>query len=158
MMSRDRISGALLGVVLVFGVLAGCGEVDPVKTLQVARQSYKVEALSWAEGTPVIREGGTTQRVGVISLRVTDEDSPIQLPCLTVDVVFLGKGEDRPELGREAIELDLTGIGDAGGSLERTRRLDLPEGLVDLGVASHQATAEHLRDLCEGKVLDSNPS
>lgn len=157
-MNTQAMGSALLGVALVFGTLAGCGKVDPVKTLQAARQSYKVEALSWVEGTPVTREDGTTQRVGVISLRVTDEGSPLQLPCLTVDVVFLGEGEDQPELGRQAIELDLTGIGEAGGSLEQSRRLDLPEGMANLGVAFHQATAEQLRDLCEGKVLDSNPS
>ncbi|MDQ7086792.1 MAG: hypothetical protein Q9Q13_02590 [Acidobacteriota bacterium] len=145
-----------LVVVAVLGV--ACGPQDPLATLARARAAHEIEALSWVMGTPETDDQGVEHVFGVVSLRVTDTGSPLALDCLTVDVIFKAAGEDGAELGRVPVELDSAGLIDAGGSLELTRRVELPAGTENIGLALHAAEGEALRALCEARAIDAGES
>ncbi|HHN74739.1 MAG TPA: hypothetical protein ENK10_05870 [Acidobacteria bacterium] len=160
-MQKWKLHRALCGLLVPVALLAAslsCGERDPLKTLARARAAHEIEALSWVMGTPQTDEQGQEHVYGVVSLRVTDTGSPLALDCLTVDVIFSGAEEGGRELGRTPIELDLSGLIDAGGSLELTRRVELPEGTENVGLVLHPAEGEALRGLCEGRAIASGAS
>ena len=137
-------------------LLAGCGgEQDPEQRLREARQAHEIEVLS------------ITQHEGEVlfSLRVTEEASPLELPCLTLDVLFLEEGPDGPkELTRRQIEADIRGLAEAGGTLELTWSLAIPEEVSSawedappenqaIEIVLHEPGAEGLNALCEAQAI-----
>jgi hypothetical protein len=137
-------------------LLAGCGgQQDPEQLLREARLSHEIEILS------------ITQHEGEVlfSLRVTEEASPLELPCLTLDVVFLEEGPQGPkELTRRQIEADISGLAEAGGTLELTWSLAIPEEVSSawegvppeqqaIEIVLHEPGAEGLNALCEAQAI-----
>lgn len=154
---RCGITPLALSVVLLgIGLMAACGgPADPEELLREARSSYEIEILS------MTRHEGQV----LISLRVSDEGSPLELPCLTLDALFLQEGADGPqELARRQLEADIGELPEAGGTLELTWRLDIPEAVSSawqnappeaqtIEIVLHEPSPEGLNALCEAEAI-----
>ncbi len=169
-----------LALALVAGLLlAGCTPKDPKERLRLSRQGYEVEPLTWVEGPAEERAPGETakgaegagapgsgageeraapKRIAILSLRVVRKTAPLSLPCLTIDVTF--EGTNGEHAGPVTVVLPLEGLEDAGGALELTRRIELPDFPVDhLGVVLHPAKDDaELMSLCEAQAIGGGPS
>ncbi len=167
------IFAAGIGLALAALLLAGCTPKDPKERLRLSRQGYRVEPLTWVEGpagegAPAAGEEARTgpggvpgtpgKRIAILSVRVVKTTAPLALPCLTIDVTFAGKNGEHA--GPVTVVLPLDGIEDAGGALELTRRIELPDFPVDhLGVALHPARDDaELMSLCEARAIGGGPS
>jgi len=98
------------------------------------------------------------KRIAILSVRVTKKTAPLSLPCLTIDVTFEGTNGEHG--GPVTVVLPLEGLEDAGGTLELTRRIELPDFPVDhLGVRLHPAKDDaELMSLCEAQAIGGGPS
>ena len=156
--SRQLFVAAAILATLLAAILPACRSEDPEVLLAQARASHEVKILSMAR-----HEGQV-----LLSLRITEENSPLALPCLTMDVLFLEERADGPrELARERIEADLEGLAEAGGTLELTWRLDIPELVSEawqnvapeaqtIEVVLHQPQPEGLGALCEAQAISDS--
>jgi hypothetical protein len=154
--ARTRLWMPRLLLLSLAALLVGCaGPQDPEQLLRQARQAHEIEILSMTQ-----HEGEV-----LFSLRVTEEASPLELPCLTLDVLFLEEGAQGPkELARRQIEADISGLAEAGGTLELTWSLDIPEEVSSawedtppenqaIEIVLHQPGAEGLNALCEAQAI-----
>lgn len=151
------LSAVVLAATLA-AVLPACRSEDPEVLLAESRANHEIEILSMAR-----HEGQV-----LLSLRITEENSPLALPCLTMDVLFLEERADGPrELARERIEADLEGLAEAGGTLELTWRLDIPQAVSEawenvppeaqtIEVVLHQPQPEGLGALCEAQAISGS--
>ena len=165
-----RLPATTLALALLAALLvAGCAPKDPKEQLRMSREGYVVEPLTWVEGpaeeaATAAAEGdeadSTTagKRIAILSLRVVRRNAPLSLPCLTIDVTFEGKEGEHG--GPVTVVLPLDGLDDAGGALEVTRRIELPDFPVDhLGVVLHPAPDEaELMRLCEARAIGGGPA
>ena len=93
-------------------------------------------------------------REAILSLFVASEHSPLELPCLTVDVVFTGSDGEDAELARTTHELDISSLGDAGRSMDVMLRVPVPDGdVAGIYVQVHDVEPEALATLCEGEAI-----
>jgi hypothetical protein len=155
MMTRRFVVPSFAAVLLLAGLVSGCGADDPEQLLREARQAHEVELLSMTQ-----HEGEL-----IISLRINEEGSPLELPCLTLDALFLQEGADGPqELGRRKLEADIGDLAELGGSMERSWRVEIPESVAVawedvppeqqiVEIVLHQPGAEGLDALCEAKAI-----
>jgi hypothetical protein len=166
-------------LVLLF---SACAEKDPFELLVESRARTEVELKTWveqaaptdsrdaeppaepepeepktAEPAETVEEQATAAerlRVAHLSLLVIDRGAPLELPCLTVDVVFeTGEGTDSREIGRRVEELDISRLKETGG-LDVVQRVPLPpESVSAIGVQVHEAPADELLSLCEARAI-----
>jgi hypothetical protein len=153
---NKRIGLLTCAAVLLLLLAGACGGQDnPEQLLREARQAHEVEILSMTQ-----HEGQV-----IISLRVTEEGSPLELPCLTLDALFLEEGPEGPEeIARRQLEADISELAEAGGSMELTWRVDIPETVSiaweetppeqqAIEIVLHQPSPEGLNALCEAKAI-----
>jgi hypothetical protein len=153
MTKRTGLLTCAAALLLLAGACGG-GE-DPEQLLREARQAHEVEILS------MTRHEGQV----IISLRVIEEGSPLELPCLTLDALFLEENPEGPEeIARRQLEADISELAEAGGSLELTWRLDIPETVSvaweetpperqAIEIVLHQPSPEGLNALCEAMAI-----
>lgn len=141
---------AAVVVVMVLLAAAACGGGDPEMRLRVARAGYDLQLRNWAERGS---EAGQP-REGLFTIFVSRTSSTVELPCLTVDIVFQGEA-DGSEIARSTIELDIAELASRGGSMDVTTKLALPEANVaGLAVVLHEPKdGAALRALCEAKGI-----
>ncbi len=180
-MSSARVAVVVLACLLA--LLASCDERSPLELLEASRANIELEVLAFeawprtpeppAEGAEATEpktatpeaadteasapegEAAEPEMDALISLRVSDRGAPLELPCLTIEIVFLGGDQQAPtELGRERIELDLSGIRDFGGTFEKDLRYPLPEGAFGADVLPVEVERERLTELCEAGALE----
>ncbi len=146
----SRSLGGLFVFAVVVGVLA-CSPGDPEAKLHAARDGHVLTLSNWAE--TVSPDGAT--RGGIFTVRVSRQGTSVELPCLTVDLVFQSAGESPREIGRETIELDLADLSALGGTKDVTRKIALPaEPVEGLAVVLHEpSSGAALRALCEAKGI-----
>ncbi|RMF73163.1 MAG: hypothetical protein D6738_09445 [Acidobacteria bacterium] len=155
MSARFRVLGpGLLVVTLACTGLTACRKPDPRAQLLGTRNAYEVAVVgSWAQ----VPATDDAPPAAVLTIRVTRGQTSVTLPCLTVDVLFYGKGESGPvEIGRQTVELDLTDLEQLGGTKEILKRLPLPADveIEELGLVLHDpGDDEGLRALCEAKAF-----
>jgi len=111
-----------------------------------------------AAGAAAGEQPASAKRIAILSVRVTKKTAPLSLPCLTIDVTFEGTNGEHG--GPVTVVLPLEGLEDAGGTLELTRRIELPDFPVDhLGVVLHPAKDDaELMSLCEAQAIGGGPS
>lgn len=157
---------------LVALLLPGCAPEDPRLLLLQAREGYQVDLLNWAERsapqeepaeageTPADEEllgegeAAAPATEGLLSLRVTRAMTNIELPCLTVDVIF--GGDDAEEIGRDTLELDLSDMSALGGTKEINIVVPLPDApIAQVAVDLHRLDLDDpkLESLCEAKAV-----
>ena len=155
-MSCRSVCCLVVMLVPLFLLVGGCAEPDPWVRLAQARDAHEIEPMHWVPGRPSFEDGKSHE--GMLSFNVINKKSPMELPCLTIDLIY-AKYEDgeMKTVSREPYEVNLTGIAETQGMLEHMVRLQLPEGATDVAVAAHVATAEELKTLCEAKVVDAAP-
>lgn len=146
----SRSLGGLLVFTVVAGVLA-CSPGDPEAKLHAARDGHALTLRNWAE---TVSPDGTT-REGIFTVQISRQGTSVELPCLTVDLVFQSGGESPREIGRETIELDLADLSTLGGTKDVTRKIALPaEPVEGLAVVLHEPpSSAALRALCEAKGI-----
>ena len=174
---RSRQIGAHLTLLVLLAIVAGCSNEDPKLVLLQAREGYQVDLLNWAERTvepqaPALPAEGDESapdenlnadtevpveapgREGLLSLRVTRAMTNIELPCLTVDVIF--GGENAQEVGRDTLELDLSEMSAQGGTKELNLVVSLPgASIAQVAVDLHRVDIDdpELLLLCEAKAV-----
>lgn len=148
----------VVGMAAALVAAIGCSKPVTVETLRAARVSHEVELQSWAE---IDREGEEGPSRARFTVRVSKARAPLALPCLTIDVLFLGPGGTSDELERRTVELDLTGIEKSGGTMQVSRSVEMPADVPDdasvqgMGVVLHEAVEESaVRRLCEAAALE----
>ncbi len=116
------------------------------------------EKAPGAAGETAGAQPPAAKRIAILSVRVTKKTAPLSLPCLTIDVTFEGTNGEHG--GPVTVVLPLEGLEDAGGTLELTRRIELPDFPVDhLGVRLHPAKDDaELMSLCEAQAIGGGPS
>jgi hypothetical protein len=99
------------------------------------------------------REG---ENDAVLLVRVEDTGSRLQLPCLTIDVIFSrGTGVGFREVGEPRAEIDLTGFYDGGKTGEFEVRVPAPTkefDAVQVRVTRPYDSGGH-QMLCEAEAL-----
>ncbi len=176
---RFRQLGAPLTLLLTLLVLVpGCAPEDPKLLLLQAREGYQVDLLNWAErSAPAAQpeeapaaepeaepaaepeagpeaEPPAPSAEGLLSLRVTRAMTNIELPCLTVDVIYGGENEE--EIGRDTLELDLADLSALGGTKEINLVVPLPDApIAQVAVDLHRIDLDDpkLVSLCEAKAV-----
>jgi hypothetical protein len=152
---------------------AGCAEEDPLVLLAESRAATEVQLKTWmerslpgvaAEEVGVDREdsaedsgvgeGLLPERAGFLTLLVVDRGAPLELPCLTIDVVYeTGEGEAAREIDRRVEVLDISRLKETGG-LDLVLEVPLPETPVSaIGVDLHRVAEAELMSLCEAQAI-----
>ena len=148
LMSKTGLIAALAFALVGIGA---CGESTPWIKVGKARNAYTIELMSHELTAP---EAGSGELVG--TLRLTDGGAAMELPCLTVDIVFQkGAGDSRFDWQKVQHEVDLAGF-PKGGSKEFEVRMPAPDGgqgVTGVTAILHRPLEGGLQSLCEAAAV-----
>jgi hypothetical protein len=155
-MHRRRNLASLSGV-LFLGVLllitAACSDLTPWVTLAESRYAHEVTLLSHEIVPSAEREG---ENDAILMVRVEDTGAQMELPCLTIDVIFSrGTGVGFREVSEPRAEIDLTGFREGGKTGEFELRVPAPErefDAVQVRVTRPHGSGGH-QTLCEAAAV-----
>jgi hypothetical protein len=122
---RNLVSlSAVLSLAVLLSLTAACSDLTPWVTLAESRYAHEVTLLSHEIAPSAEREG---ENDAVLLLRVVDTGSTMELPCLTIDVIFSrGTGVGFREVSEPRAEIDLTGFREGGKAGEFEVRVPAP--------------------------------
>lgn len=127
-----------------------CSTPDPMAVLQKARAEHEVKLQSWSVSTRETDDG--PRHSALVSLLVTDQGSPLELDCLTVEFTY--QDADGATLGSHVQQIGIENLASVGGSKDVTLELQIPTPDVDaIGVDKVMASGADLEALCEAKAI-----
>jgi hypothetical protein len=145
---------AVLSLASLLFLTAACSEPTPWVGLAKARYAHEVTLLSHEIVPSAEREG---ENDAVLLLRVKDTGAAMQLPCLTIDVIFSrGTGVGFREVDEPRAEIDLTGFYEGGDTGEFEVRVPAPTrefDAVQVRVTRPYDSGGH-RMLCEAAAVN----